>query len=64
MKSSGPSASRLEHGEDLTNDDQKAYEAPVLVFYGDVRDITLGPTLGAGESGCEAIFRPGPGGCP
>lgn len=32
---------------------QKAYEAPVLLHYGDVRDITLGPTPGIGESGNE-----------
>ncbi len=31
----------------------KAYEAPVLVHYGDVRDVTLGPTVGIGESGNE-----------
>ena len=29
------------------------YETPVLVSYGDVRDVTLGPTGGVGESGCE-----------
>lgn len=27
------------------------YEKPVLVCYGDVRDITLGPSPGFGESG-------------
>jgi len=27
------------------------YEKPVLICYGDVRDITLGPSPGAGESG-------------
>jgi len=31
----------------------KAYEPPVLVHYGDVRDVTLGPTVGIGESGAE-----------
>lgn len=31
----------------------KAYEKPVLIVYGDVRDVTLGPTPGLGESGCE-----------
>lgn len=30
-----------------------AYESPVLIHYGDVRDITLGPTVGIGESGNE-----------
>ena len=29
------------------------YEKPILIIYGDVRDITLGPTVGLGESGCE-----------
>jgi len=29
------------------------YEAPSLVYYGDVRDVTLGPTVGIGESGNE-----------
>jgi hypothetical protein len=29
----------------------KNYEKPVLISYGDVRDVTLGPTLGGGESG-------------
>jgi len=29
----------------------KQYETPVLIVYGDVRDITLGGTLGFGESG-------------
>ena len=42
----------------------KSYEKPVLVFYGDVRDITLGPTFGSEESGCSAIYRSGAGGCP
>ncbi len=27
------------------------YEKPVLMCYGDVRDVTLGPTAGLGESG-------------
>lgn len=42
----------------------RQYQKPVLTCYGDVRDITLGPTFGGGESGCEGIFRVGPGGCP
>ena len=37
----------------------KAYEKPVLIAYGDVRDVTLGPTAGLGESGCEFDRRPG-----
>ena len=39
-----------------------AYETPTLIAYGDVRDITLGGTLGAGESGAGFetfdVFRP------
>ena len=27
------------------------YEAPKLIHYGDVRDVTLGGSLGIGESG-------------
>jgi len=42
----------------------RVYEKPVLQSYGDVRDITLGPTVGEGESGCAIFFRSGPGGCP
>ena len=40
-----------------------AYQKPILISYGDVRDITLGSSFGEGESGCEAIFKPGAGGC-
>ena len=29
----------------------RPYRAPRLVVYGDVRDITLGGSIGAGESG-------------
>lgn len=42
-----------------------AYEKPVLIAYGDVRDVTLGPTAGFGESGCTLDRRPGnPVSCP
>ena len=41
------------------------YETPLLVSYGDVRDVTLGPTAGLGESGCEFARRAGtPPSCP
>lgn len=30
---------------------QEAYSKPVLIRYGDVRDITLGGSIGLGESG-------------
>ena len=33
------------------------YEKPSLTCYGDVRDITLGPTPGLGESGNVLLFR-------
>jgi len=32
------------------------YQTPVLISYGDVRDITLGGTLGQGESGAGFQF--------
>ena len=35
----------------------RVYEKPVLIAYGDVRDITLGPTNGEGESGAALFFR-------
>lgn len=34
----------------------RPYEAPILICYGDVRDITLGGTLGFGESGAANDF--------
>ena len=30
---------------------RRPYQAPELMHYGDVRDITMGPTVGFGESG-------------
>lgn len=54
-----------ELGQESSN--EKSYEKPVLISYGDVRDVTLGPTIGGGESGCTAVFRgpgPPPGPCP
>jgi hypothetical protein len=43
----------------------RGYEKPVLIFYGDVRDVTLGPTPGLGESGCEFQRQAGsPLSCP
>ncbi len=38
---------------------KKGYETPELICYGDVRDVTLGPTVGTGESGC-AVLAVGP----
>ena len=37
---------------------RKKYTKPVLSLFGEVRDITLGPTAGLGESGNPTIFRP------
>jgi hypothetical protein len=34
----------------------KPYETPLLTAFGDVRDITLGGTIGFGESGAGATF--------
>lgn len=36
---------------------KKRYESPRLVALGDVRDMTLGPTLGLGESGYPEDHR-------
>lgn len=36
------------------------YETPILRAYGDVRDVTLGPTVGVGESGCQNSRRVNP----
>ncbi len=38
----------------------KPYQTPELIFYGDVRDVTLGPTVGSGESNCESFLMAGP----
>lgn len=35
---------------------KKPYEKPELICYGDVRDITLGPSPGFGESGAGVFF--------
>ncbi len=48
---------RLPRDRTVGNINQKAYETPILVCYGDVRDITLGPTAGIGESGNELARR-------
>lgn len=32
---------------------KKSYTTPTLISYGDVRDVTLGPTVGILESGNE-----------
>ncbi len=38
--------------------ERRPYSAPVLEDFGDVRDITLGPSPGVGESGAPTMFRP------
>ena len=45
--------------EDMRASAQREYEKPILLCYGDVRDVTLGPTPGFGESGCECDRKPG-----
>lgn len=42
---------------DPTAPAKKQYSSPHLVSYGDVRDLTLGPSPGVGESGNPAVFR-------
>lgn len=36
---------------------RRPYRAPTLTPFGDVRDLTLGPTPGIGESGAPLVFR-------
>ena len=47
----------------VVDDAVPEYQKPVLTAYGDVRDVTLGPTPGLGESGCECARRDGGGAC-
>lgn len=37
---------------------KKYYTTPTLEAFGDMRDLTLGPTPGSGESGGHTTFRP------
>ena len=37
---------------------RKPYRPPQLIPRGDVRDVTLGPTPGVGESGNPGTLRP------
>ena len=46
----------LSETEIATSDSALTYEKPVLICYGDVRDITLGPSIGIGESGISPPF--------
>jgi hypothetical protein len=36
---------------------RRVWVRPAIIDRGDVRDITLGPTAGVGESGNPAIFK-------
>ena len=36
----------------------ETWTKPVLTVYGDVRQLTMGPTPGTGESGQPTILRP------
>ena len=44
----------VDEGKIVTNN--LPYEKPELICYGDVRDITLGPSPGFGESGAGTFF--------
>lgn len=37
---------------------RKPYRSPQVIPRGDVRDVTLGPTPGVGESGNPGTLRP------
>ncbi len=41
---------------------RRPYVRPRLRCLGDVRDVTLGPSLGTGESGQPSSYRSGTGG--
>ena len=52
-------ANKNDKPEILNNKESGAvleYQKPVLISYGDVRDITLGPSPGFGESGAGVFF--------
>ena len=36
---------------------RRPYQPPRLVRYGDVRDVTLGPSPGVGESGAPGVLK-------
>ncbi len=36
---------------------KRPYQPPHLIVYGDLRDLTMGPSTGSGESGNPTIFR-------
>ena len=42
----------------IENRPKKPYQKPRLIHHGDVRDVTMGPTPGIGESGAPSNFRP------
>lgn len=37
---------------------KKTYRRPRLTLWGDLRDVTLGPSPGVGESGNPGMFKP------
>lgn len=37
---------------------RRAYSAPAVRVLGDIRDVTMGPTPGIGESGGAFVFKP------
>lgn len=36
---------------------RKSYHRPTLTLWGDLRDLTMGPSPGIGESGNPALFK-------
>ena len=41
-----------------TSNLKRPYLRPTLRCYGEIRDVTLGPSPGTGESGNPGVFRP------
>ncbi len=44
--------------ETSPNTPRQAYQTPLVLDCGDVRDVTMGPTPGVGESGNSGSLRP------
>lgn len=42
--------------EPNTTSEKRSYRPPRLWSLGDVRDLTLGPTVGSGESGFPTLY--------
>lgn len=44
--------------KDVRGPSRRLWVTPNVIDRGDVRDVTLGPTVGNGESGNPGVFRP------